>query len=651
MSTAQDDRAIPNEEPTLSYEDQVALIAARADPETGAAFDRIAAEAQNGSGTMTPHPIPEWDEPDPLPGGCAPDEFPLEALGSVRSFVEAVAEETGTPTDLASVAVMGITSSLIAGAVVVEGAEGHHESVNIYVACLASPGEGKTPVMKRCRSVMEQIEADRHERVAPEIREAESMRKVAEARLREAVTRASKAAKPDALEAEEEVREATRELAAIQVPAYPRLYTREVTPEGLVKLLGEQGGRVGVVTDEGVEFFEMASRYSGNGKGNLGIYLDGFDGNRFASDRAGRESIIIDRTTLTVCLFAQPVVLETLAQDRQAAGRGLLARFLWSKPGSLVGQRRIGRPSVPAALLEAYEGRMIDLAAEAEAVTSEPLVLRLDGAANDLFLSWWARHEPRLLAGVGDLSGVVDWANKLPGQTLRLAGIIHALSGGSIRGSINAETMTRALSLTGYFTSHALAVFGAMQEDPVVADARAVLAWLEDHHPTRADPSAKSVTLRDIYRSKKWDKGRVERAVWKLADHGWVRRVEREDGATGRPSDQWDVYPNLVDRRGQNPPLDKADGVLSEVLSPSVHQLPSSDSAPLTEAVTIPTAPVAMVEEEESPEDDAPVPKMGEPCPICHVDPPRVVNGGNGKPAIMPRCIHQRDAGLVGPQP
>ena len=110
----------------------------------------------------------EWEEPVPLPGSAATGVLHPNWLGGTTgAFVEAVAEETGTPPDLAALAVLGTTSTLIAGAVVVEGttgATGWLEPVNLYLACLAAPGEGKTPVMKRCASVLYSIELERQER-------------------------------------------------------------------------------------------------------------------------------------------------------------------------------------------------------------------------------------------------------------------------------------------------------------------------------------------------------------------------------------------------------------------------------------------------------------------------------------------------------
>ncbi len=493
----------------------------------------------------------EWEEPIPLPGGVSTAPFCTDVLGDAcAAFVEAVAIETATPVDLAAVGALGACSTLIAGAVVVKADAGWDQSVNLYLNALAAPGEGKTPALTRVTAVLDSIEQDRRERFMPDIVEAETRKRVAEGRRKDAEARASKAGLADQLEAEQEALAAARAAAEIAVPAAPRLYTREATPEGLARLLSEQSGRLGVVTDEGVEFFELASRYAAMGKGNLGIYLQGWDGGRYVSDRAGREALVINHATLTVCLFAQPIVLADLGGDKQATGRGLLDRFLWSLPESLVGYRQVTRQPIPEELLQGWARQMTNLAQEAEEARDEPYELRLTEGARATFKAWQEHHEPRLRSGTGDLHAIVGWGSKLPGQVLRLAGNLHALRLGTLRGTITEDTIEAALTLADYFTHHALAAFGVMRSDDGTKDAQAVRRWLEDH-------GLAEVTTREIYTSKDWEKDRTRQALELLADWGWVRKIEPiktkdEKKPPGRPAERWDVHPKMRSRTEQN---------------------------------------------------------------------------------------------------
>jgi len=479
----------------------------------------------------------EWDEPVPLPGARITRKFPLAVLGASAAYVAAVAEATATPVDLAAVSALGVVSTVAAGAVVVEPVVGWHEPVNIYTIALAAPGEGKTPASNTVAQPLDRIEQERQGRMAPEIIEAEGRKRMAESARKRLEEVAAKAGPVDRMAATADALDAAHFAAGIEVPACPRLYTLDATPEGLVRLLAEQGGRLAVLTDEGADFFELAGRYSATGKGNLGVYLKGWDGKRYVSDRAGRDPLVIEMTTLTVSLMAQPVVLSDLAKDRQARGRGLLARFLWSMPSTEVGKRPMQRPPVPAHLSTAWDSLVGSLADQAEGVTGAPLVLRLEADAKGIYDGWCSEHEPRLLANRGDLAGVVDWASKLPGNVLRLAGVLHAMHTKSLTGQIGTKTMSAALDLAAYFVDHACVVFGRMGVDEVTEDASLVLRWL-------AGRARSEVSTTDVARSKAWPADRTRAALTRLADYGWVRPVVPKPGP-GRPSERWETYPRL----------------------------------------------------------------------------------------------------------
>lgn len=549
--------------------------------------DRLPRRAQRGGASagetsVEASELEGWDDPLALPGTGAAMPFPVDVLGTpAAAFVRAVAAETGTPADLTAVAVLGVCSTLIAGAVVVEADAGWRSPTNLYLQAFVASGEGKTPVVKRVREVLDDIERDRRERMLPKVTESEARKRIAEARRKDAENRAAKATGPERLEAEQEALDAAHDAASVVVPALPRSYTHEATPEGLIKLLAEQDGRLGLVTSEGAEFFEMSSRYQASGRSNLGIYLHGFDGDRHVSDRAGRDPIVIERTTLTVCLFTQTPVLGSLGKDREAANRGLYGRFLWSLPQSRVGWRSVESCPVPPDVDRAWTDHMTSLANEAYRTELPPL--RLDSDATKMFLDWRASHEVRLRPGSGDLSGMVEWASKLPGQVLRLAGNLHALRIGTLYGVVIDETMAAALELTDYFIDHARNAFGLMGADDAARDAAAVLRWLQD----RRDDA---VSLRDVYTSKDWDPDRTRAAMTVLDRYGWVRAAPREP-RSGRPSEKFSIHPKVRYRTAQNP-LDPAQeqpkvGVLSRFAPeiPGVADLDCLPAAPETAAV------------------------------------------------------------------
>ena len=491
-----------------------------------------------------------WPEPIPLDRSATLSGFPVEVLpDSLAAFVGAVARMTATPVDLAGIAALGALAIVTSGAAQVELADDWRVPLNLYAAVILAPGEGKTPVFQKVGAPLYAIERDRRARAAPAIAEAESVQRIAETRRAQLEKDAARAFGETRMEAEEAARVAAVEAAALLVPQAPRLVTNEATPEGLVKLAASNRGSVGIWADEGGEVFEIAARYSTNGKANLGAYLQGHDGQAYTSDRSGREALSVERLTLSMVLALQPCVLDEVAKDRANRERGLLARLVWAMPTSAVGQRATERPRVPEQLTQEWCALLTSVADQAE-TAEEPVTLTLTPAAAGMFRRWHEEHEPRLHPDTGDLRDVVDWGNKLPGQVGRLAGLLHVASERGMHGNVDVEAMSGALRLADYFAEHALAVFGAMNENPAVPVALKVLRWLRKY-------GTKQFTEREAQQHAKGgrvkSKADLEPGLELLADLGFVRpEYTQGPPRPGRPpSRRYQVNPAI--HRGATP--------------------------------------------------------------------------------------------------
>jgi replicative DNA helicase len=312
-------------------------------------------------------------------------------------------------------------------------------------------------------------------------------------------------------------------------------------PEALASLLATYG-RIALLSPEGDVFDQMAGRYNQAAGPNLGVYLKGHAGDLLKVDRRGRPPEYIQRPCLTIGLTVQPEVLRGLAGRPGFGGRGLLARFLYSLPESLVGRRQAGAPPVPAAVASRYTLELQTLAASlttpAEPTSDQgPAQLALDQQAAELLLAFERDLEPRLAAGSGDLAHMAGWAAKLAGATCRLAALLHLA--GQLRDGwaqpIGADTFAGAMRLAGYLVEHARAVFDLMGADPRLDDARWLLDWIN-----RTDQA--QFSRRDAHAAA--PRGRFRKAadlgpaLALLEEHGWLRRVDADPPGPkgGRPS-------------------------------------------------------------------------------------------------------------------
>jgi hypothetical protein len=251
---------------------------------------------------------------------------------------------------------------------------------------------------------------------------------------------------------------------------------------------------------------------------------------------------------LTVGLAVQPDVIRGLAQKPEFRGRGLLARFLYALPASLLGRRDTNPPPAPKAVLGDYHDRVLALLhiplPKDQNGDSCPHTLTLDAGAADCLRRFEAWLEPQL-SEFGELGRMTDWGGKIVGATVRIAGILHMadLTGADSPWTlpIPQSTIERAISLARYFIPHARAAFAEMGADENIENAKAVLRWI-------AHKGLVSFTRRDVHQGTRGTFKRatdVDGPLAVLLERGFIR--QREDASTGgpgrHPSPTYDVNP------------------------------------------------------------------------------------------------------------
>ena len=467
--------------------------------------------------------------------------FPVRGFpGWLESFVLAEAEATQTPVDMASMFVLAALATVVAGHVEIEPVAGWREGLNLFVAVAMEPGSRKSPVHRDVIGPIVAYERVLVEQAQPDIAEQATIRRIAEASLAKAEKAAASAKDPiQRVAYEDEARTFASALERLAVPAAPRLFTADVTPEELASLLHENQGRMAVLSAEGGVFDIMAGRYSA-GMPNIDVYLAGHAGDVIRVDRRGRPPEYVDRPALTIGLAVQPYVLAKAARVGDFSGRGLLDRFLYAIPPSTVGYRQTETPGVAEAIRQRYDTSLRALAASFDRFT-EPVTLDLDIEASSLLSVWRAEIEPRRRPDA-DLGHIQGWSSKLDGAVVRIAGLLH-IAGTITSGwdtPISAATMSAALEIGQYLLAHALAAFDFMGADPRLGAAQRIGRWIVAGR--RA-----TFTKREAFRALRGQAlfPRVEQITAGLAaldEHGWVRQLAPERGP-GRPPSRYETNP------------------------------------------------------------------------------------------------------------
>jgi replicative DNA helicase len=481
----------------------------------------------------------DWASPVPLGVGGELPAFPVEVLpGWLGEYVAAVATATQTPPDLAGMLALAVLATVAAGAVEVQPRPGWQEPLCLFVAVGMDAGSRKSSVFTALTRPVAEFEHDQAATALPSITETATLRRIADQAAAHAEAAASKAPADQQEERQAEAIARAAEAARLVVPPLPRWLVDDATPEALAGLLATYG-RIALLSPEGDVFDQMAGRYNQGAGPNLGVYLKGHAGDLLKVDRRGRPPEYVKRPCLTIGLAVQPEVLRGLAGRPGFGGRGLLARFLYSLPQSLVGHRRPGAPPVPEAVADRYTLELQALAASLAVPAGDdgPALLTLDQEAAELLLAFERDLEPRLAADSGDLAHLAGWAAKLAGATCRLAALLHLAS--HLRDGwthpISPNTFTAAIQLADYLIEHARAVFELMGADPRLDDARWLLDWISRSDRTQfSRRDAHAAAPRGRFR-KATD---LEPALALLEEHGWLHRVDADPPGPkgGRPS-------------------------------------------------------------------------------------------------------------------
>lgn len=497
-----------------------------------------------------------WGTPLPLGGRDDLPQFPTNTLPDwLREMAESLAESLQMPTCLTGMFALAALSAAIGGKISVRVRDDYTEPTNLYVLVQYPPGGRKSGLVRTLTAPHVQWAHEERERLIPEIRVAESKRRILETALKTAEANAAKGN----VEAQAEAESLARQLAAHVTPCVPHGIMGDVTPEKLATNLAENRGLGAILGAEGGIFANLGGLYA-QGMPKLDTILSAHAGDDIRVARVTREGELVYRPALTVGLAVQPDLVATLAQRPGFRSLGLLGRFLYACPTSNLGYRNPESKPLPEATRVTYQARMLDLLRVERPLDqygkNDSIRVGLLEGAYQLYVGFAREIEPTARRDSGRLRHMTDWAMKLPGAMLRIAGLLHAgdrAGGGAdaLRAPIDGATVSRAIVIARYLIPHALAAYDSFSGDAVTDLAQRVIEWLTQTQP-------RAVTRREIHTALR---GHVKRAdaltepIELLIAHNYLARVEMGSRGPGRPSEAYAVNPGIIGTPNQPDPV------------------------------------------------------------------------------------------------
>ena len=487
-----------------------------------------------------PSPV-KWETPIPFEKANLPS-FPTEALPKViRDYVTGVAESTQTPVDMSASAALAILALCEQGKFRIRGKADWTEPLNLFVVVVAEPSERKSAVIGLMTRPVNTFEAEYNRQNAAELEASKMNKRILERRQRALEDKAAKGKVEDG-----ELEQFARQLSSYKEKTPLRLYVDDVTTEKLTAVLADGDGKAAIVSAEGGIFDMLSGIYSKTV--NIDVMLKGHSGDSIRVDRIGRNSESIMNPALTVLLTVQPSVLSGMMQNGTFRGRGLTARFLYCMPKSIVGNRKYRTEPIPSEVARQYDLLIRNLLEEEQGETPEEIALTSE--ADKLLESFSYEVESKLKTEYADIA---DWAGKLVGAVLRIAGVLCRASVYRSNGFLESPTplvvddviMQNAIKIGRYYTAHSSAAFSLMGADALVKQSEYMLDAI-------CKSGLTEFTRRDIMRLCRSFKtaDEVQPVLNHLTEYGYIApKMSDAQNIKGRPSGQaYLVNPYLYEK-------------------------------------------------------------------------------------------------------
>ncbi len=386
----------------------------------------------------------------------------------LRDYLKAVADYVQVTPEMAVLPLLSVLALCVQGkAVIKHTGNSHTEPLNLYTITVASPGERKSGSLKEFMRPVEEFQEHYNKVHATEIEEYRTERAFLE-NLRNNAMRGKNADLHTA-------KTITKQIAELEEKHRLVLNVSDATPEALAMEMHTQGGKIGIIDDEGSVFDVLSGIYS-NGQANINIFLKAYDGSNYTILRRTKDNIELRKPLLTMGLMVQPEHFQEAVNNRQFSGRGFIHRFLFAFPESRAGYLKMSSPDIPETLLKQYRDLIFRLLRMPS--PPEPIVIVCSKEAELLF-SDYHEHLQKEIRDGGIFENLKEWASKQFARALRIAGIIHICECTPTE-QLSGQTAMNSIAIAMWAENQALnALSGSASEPQEVKNAKHILNKLK----------------------------------------------------------------------------------------------------------------------------------------------------------------------------
>ncbi|MGC6498990.1 MAG: DUF3987 domain-containing protein [Henriciella sp.] len=438
-----------------------------------------------------------WCDPQPLIAeDMKPQEFPLEAMLSLKCAIEDIHKATQAPIGLVAASVLSVANFAAAASynVILHG--GVHRPVSLMIITRGESGERKSAVDSLASKGVDQFQ--------------------------EAQMRSYRIAC-----AEYDV--GTEKEAPGSLPLH-RL--SNATLPGIEKAFERGPSTLYLCSDEAGRILGGHSLKAENKTASFAALSDFWDGKTVSRIYRGNDKQYAEASYLKDCrlcmhLLGQPEVLKPLFTDNMARGQGILARAMIHSPPSSIGRRfatedEYIRPALTGAA-DSFASRIEDLLRlkpKRDVRTFDVCrkAIALERGAVSVIVAY--SNEVEGLMGDGQkFCEARSFVNKSAEQAGRIAATLAVYDGSK---EINRTQMEAAVKIARYFAQETVRMLLDANDDPVLRDASNIAHWVAAF----IKENNRGPNHRELTRGKQAARkaNRRDPALKVLTENGWLKQ-------------------------------------------------------------------------------------------------------------------------------
>jgi hypothetical protein len=316
-------------------------------------------------------------------------------------------------------------------------------------------------------------------------------------------------------------------------PPEPRLVVADTTIEALATVLSHNPRGLFLARDELSGWLRSFDRYTGHRGADQAQWLELYRANPLSVDRKKDGHIYVARAAVSITGTIQPDVLREAVDPEQVAA-GLLARFLLASPPepqrSWMALRDAQAPDLEAVTRRVRQLHELNMSP----VDAEPVTLPLSNAAQAAFGSFFEAHNAeRRDTDAGPWRAALSKLEETPARLALMLELARSPNPAHVTENA-ADSMLRAIELTGWFKHEADRLYDRLAEAPSARVARELTDWISERG---------SVTAREVAQGARRFRGaggmgRATEALEEMVADGRLERRERR-GRRGPPTTEY----------------------------------------------------------------------------------------------------------------